>query len=111
MADDVLKMLGFDNLNYDDLTPAEKESYEVWYNEFERTGGLNIDDVKGYIAKLKESLILEIAKTSYDKREDLFLKARLLNITLLEAFVTSPDRAKKMFEMQAKRNKLGQARR
>jgi len=101
MFDEILSGLG---LKYEDLQKAERETLSQWTKDLEK-GILTLEKVKDYIHSMRDVVEEELTKTSHNSKHDLFLKARLKNYLLLEAFLTSPDRAKKAFEESIKRLK------
>ena len=101
MIDDILNKL---NLKYEDLNSAEKETLDQWL-ELLSSKKLSLDDVKANIQQMKESVEQELSKTESNWftwflgwKKDYLLKARLRNYILLEAFLESPDKAKKALE-------------
>jgi hypothetical protein len=59
---------------------------------------LNLDLVRQYVASMRDSVEQELTKTGNENKNDLFLKARLRNYMLLEAFLSTPEKAKKALE-------------
>ena len=47
---------------------------------------------------MRDSVEQELTKTGHDSKQDLFLKARLRNYMLLDAFMTTPEKAKEQIE-------------
>lgn len=90
--DDFLKSLGF-KLKYEELTKAERDQLYVWMDQMQKAV-VTLEDVKGYIHTMRDSVENELTKVSNSKEEDYLLKARLRNYMLLEAFLSSPERAK-----------------
>lgn len=108
MLEEFLKQRG---LKYEDLNAVEKETYAKMA---ESLGASQItpERLKDYISQMKysveeqltnepEYIQMFIFKVRNDK--NIFLKARLKNYLLLEAFLNSPDRAKKMIESTLKK--------
>lgn len=94
MIEELLKKY---NLKYEELKPAEKETLNVWLEAIQK-GQLTLDKVKQYIASMKSAVEMELSKAKLDSREDSHLKARLRNYILLEAFLSTPERAKQELE-------------
>lgn len=88
--DEILQKYG---LKYEDLNSAEKETLHSWLDVLEG-GKLTIDDVRKYIPAMKEAVEKDLTKATLGSKEDLFLKARLRNYLLLEAFLSTPEKAK-----------------
>ena len=100
MLDEILKKR---NLKYEDLTPHERETYA------ELAKSLNIaqitpDKLRDYISGMRASVEGELVDEPeylfifFPNRRNILLKARLKNYLLFEAFLLSPERAKKMIE-------------
>jgi len=94
MIDDLLAKL---NLKYEDLNSAEKETLNNWLDLLS-SKKLSLDEVKVYIRQMIYNVEQELTKVDHNSKQDLFLKARLRNYILLEAFLESPDKAKKALE-------------
>jgi hypothetical protein len=94
MMDEILERLGY---KYEDLTTAERETLHSWTEALTKNE-LTLGHVKTYIASMRDSVEQELAETSHNSKQDLFLKARLRNYMLLEGFLTSPERAKQALE-------------
>ena len=92
--DDLLKQYG---LKYEDLNPVERETLNTWLAALKQ-GQLSIEKIKDYIATMRDSVEQELTKIGHESKQDIFLKARLRNYMLLEAFLLTPERAKKMME-------------
>ena len=90
VTEEILERVG---LKYDDLSTAERETLNTWSEALE-SNKLTIEIVKDFISSMRDSVEDELTKTDYDTKQDLFLKARLRNLKLLEAFLTSPEKAK-----------------
>jgi len=90
--DEFLKSLGID-VKYEDLNATERATLYSWVDSLQKSE-LTIEKVKGYITTMRESVEQDLTKTTLDKREDIFLKARLRNYILLEGFLYGPERAK-----------------
>ena len=94
MIDQILERL---NLRYDDLNAAEKETLHTW-GESLAQNQLTVEKIKQYIATMRDSVEQELTKTGHNSKHDILLKARLRNYMLLEAFLTSPEKARKALE-------------
>ena len=94
MMDSILKKFG---LKFEDLRPGERETLYSWTESLQQNQ-LTVDGVKAYISAMKDTVEQELTKVNHNSKEDLFLKARLRNYLLLEAFLTSPEKAKKALE-------------
>lgn len=90
MIEEILKKY---NLKYEDLKPVEKETLNTWLDALKQ-GQLTIEKVRDYIRTMRDSVEHELTKSSVGNKDDLFLKARLRNLMLLEAFLSTPEKAK-----------------
>jgi hypothetical protein len=99
MIDEILERLG---LKYEDLNSAEKETLHNWLEQLS-SKKLTIDNVKLNIRQMIFGVEQELTKTDHNTKQDLFLKARLRNYIILEAFLESSEKAKKALEMQLER--------
>ena len=59
---------------------------------------VTVSTIKENIATMRESVENELTTTTHNSKQDLFLKARLRNYLLLEAFLQSPEKAEKALE-------------
>ena len=94
MIDKLLEKVG---LKYDDLNPSEKETLNTWMETLQK-GQISVERIKEYITGMKEAVEQELAKSDLGSKQDLFLKARLRNYMLLDAFMSTPERAKEQIE-------------
>lgn len=101
--DELLQSLGY-SYKYADLTPEEKRTVDQWLQDLQ-VRRIEVEDIKGYIYNMKCAVEDELCKPGVEKEAETMLKARLRNYMLLEAFLTAPDRAKKVYESQLKNMK------
>lgn len=94
MIDELLGRLG---LKFEDLNSAERETLNSWMQSLEQ-GDLTTDKIRGYISSMKFAVEEELSETSHNGKQDIFLKARLRNYMLFEAFLSSPEKAKERIE-------------
>jgi hypothetical protein len=85
------------NLKYEDLNVAERETLNSWLKALSERK-ITLESVKEYIAAMRDGVEQELIKVGYESKQDLFLKARLRNYMLLEAFLLTPEKAKKALE-------------
>ena len=85
---DLLEKYG---LKYEDLNVVERETYNSKLSEIQKSG-MSVEKIKTYIHTMKESVELELTKVGHESKQDIFLKARLRNYMLLEAFLNSPEK-------------------
>lgn len=105
VVDQLLSKLG---LQYEDLSAQEKQTYESWSKSLD-IKPLTAEEIKEYIKQAREAVELELVDEDefvyvlgFKKvnRRHVGLKARLKNYLLLEAFLTSKERAKQALEKQ-----------
>lgn len=94
VIDELLKKFG---LKYEDLNSAEVETLNSWLSSLGQ-GSLSVERVREYISAMREAVETELTKTEHDNKQCTLLKARLRNYMLLDAFLTSPEKAKKHLE-------------
>lgn len=100
------KLLEKFNIGRETLNHAELQTLDEWAARM-KSAELKLEDVKGYISKMREGVIRELTGEEYPKslvqklfrgRRERYLKARLYNYTLLYDFLTAPERAKSYVE-------------
>jgi len=94
MMDELLEKFG---LKYDDLSLEERETLNVWTDAIQK-GAVSVDKIKQYLSAMRDGVEQELCKTGHNSKQDIFLKARLRNYMLLEAFLSTPERAKEQLE-------------
>lgn len=85
------------NLKYEDLKPAEQETLHLMLSDLKKNE-LTVMSIREYITKMKMGVEEELTKVGHETRQDIYLKARLRNYILLEAFLVSPEQAQKEIE-------------
>ncbi len=98
MMNEILEKWG---VKYEDLNAMEKETLNKMLEDLSKTQ-LTLDKVKTYLATMRDSVEQELTKTGLNSKQDLFLKARLRNYMLLEAFLSTPEKAKQALEQAMK---------
>ena len=94
MIDELLEKVG---LKYEDLSTLEKETLNTWVDALQK-GQISVEKIKEYIVSMKEAVELELSKADLGSKQDIFLKARLRNYMLLDAFLSTPEKAKQQME-------------
>lgn len=94
MIDEILQRF---DLKYEDLNSAEKETLDMWMVSLEKNT-LTIEKIREYIVSMRHSVELELSQTTHNNKQDIFLKARMRNYLLLEAFLQTPDKARQAIE-------------
>lgn len=94
VIDDLLEKTG---LKYEDLNSSEKETLNTWMEVLQK-GQVSVEKIKEYITSMKEAVEQDLSKSNLGSKQDLFLKARLRNYMLLDAFMSTPEKAKQQIE-------------
>jgi hypothetical protein len=94
IVDDILEKAG---LKYEELKPQEKETLNTWMEALQKSQ-LSVEKIRDYITSMKQAVEMELTKANVGKKDDLFLKARLRNYMLIEAFLSTPEKAKEQIE-------------
>ena len=94
MIDEILTKLG---LKYEDLSKVERETLHTWMESLDKNT-VTLASVKTYISSMKDSVEQELTKIDNGSKQDIFLKARLRNYMLLEAFLFGPEKAKQAID-------------
>ena len=76
---------------------AERDTLRTWMEAMNKNE-LSLPMVKTYIANMKLAVEQELTNTEHNSKQDIFLKARLRNYMLLEAFLSTPEKAKESVE-------------
>ncbi len=119
LIDDVLAR---HNLRYEQLNPEERGYINDWYSAIQ-TNAVTISSIRGSISNMREAVERELAdkrfapdnfvsllslflpvvgiiRRWYQDQQIVELKARLKNYLLIEAMVTSPEKAKEQMDRQ-----------
>lgn len=103
LMDEILDKAG---LKYEDLNSAERETLNVWMSRLEQSQ-MTLESVRSAVSDMKDAVEQElISEPEFNylfifkipNRKQILLKARLKNYLLLEAFLSSPDKAKKALD-------------
>ncbi len=94
MIDEILQRIG---LKYEDLTSAERDTLSGWMEALD-SNQLTLDRVRVFVHQLRDHVEQEVVTVDNGSKQDIFLKARLRNLMLIEAFMTSPEQAKAALE-------------
>ena len=94
MIDKLLEKYG---VKHEELRPDELETLNVWLEAIQK-GQLSLEKLREYISVMKGAVEDDLTSTKHNSKQDLFLKARLRNYLLLEAFLSTPEKAKKQLD-------------
>jgi len=86
MIQKILDKLG---VKYEELSHSEKETFKE-YDVVLSAPEIEIKDIGRFIADQRLSISKQLSSYKNSKDKDLFLKARMRNIDLLEAFIVTP---------------------
>jgi hypothetical protein len=93
-VDDILQRV---NLKYEDLTTAEKDTLHSWMDALTKSK-VTLEMVKTHIEAMRDSVETELTQVGHNSKQDIFLKARLRNYMLLQAFLHSPEKAQQALD-------------
>ena len=79
-------------MKYDDLTQAERETLITWTRSLKQKQ-LTVASIKEHLQGMRFAVERELTEVGHNSKQDIFLKARLRNYMLLEAFLDSPEKA------------------
>lgn len=90
--------------DYDNLNEDEQVTLRSWVEKIEKAV-ITLDDVKQGVTAMKEAVEFELSnwKNPYD--QDVFLKARLKNLILLDTILNRPEKARAALEGYMKQAK------
>lgn len=101
--DEALKALGINThgVRYDEMSKDERATLDSWLQSLSKSQ-LTLDKVKVFIHQMRDAIEIEFMKVDLTPNQEIFLKARLKNIMLIESFLLGPERAKKALEQMLK---------
>lgn len=94
MLGKILEKTGY---KYEELTKDERATLQRWSDGLTKNP-INVAKIKEYLVLMRDAVELKLTETSHNSKQDLFLKARLKNYMLLEAFLAGPEKAKQAIE-------------
>lgn len=94
MIDQYLEKLG---LKYEDLNSDERSTLSMWMDSLTKNE-LTMEKVRTYVKAMRDSVEQELTSVAHNSKQDIFLKARLRNYMLFDAFLATPERAKQALE-------------
>lgn len=94
MIDEILERLGLDEK---ELSQAEQDSLSSMYNDLQKSQ-VTVESIRESIASMKNAVENELSVHDVNDSHDVFLKARLRNYLLLESFISTPEKAKRLLE-------------
>ena len=94
MINELLEKVG---LKYDDLNKVELETLHTWEEALSKNQ-ITIESIKKYIGTMRSSVEQELSVSGLGTKQDTLLKARLRNYMLLEAYLSTPERAKEALD-------------
>lgn len=80
------------NLKWEELTKPERETLMQWTDALQQQS-LTLEKVRGFVHSMRDGVEQELAAVGLSDDQDTYLKARLRNLMLLEAFLSGPEKA------------------
>ena len=93
------KLLEPTGLKYEELTLGEKEIAHEWMEAL-KGNKITVSGIRDYLHSMRGFVEEKLAVAYLEYDDDIFLKARLRNYMLLEAFLSTPEKAQKMINAQ-----------
>ena len=87
------------NIKYESLNHEEQTTLEGWLKKLSEKE-IGVSDIKAYIKQMIRAVENDLVDCNIKK--NVFLKGRLKNYILLEAFLESPEKAREAIESQLK---------
>lgn len=96
------------NLKFEDLTQVERDTFSGWMQSLSQRS-ISVEKIRDYIQSMREAVSQELIDEpefnyififKVPNRKQILLKARLKNYLLLEAMLSTPEKAKKAIEQQ-----------
>jgi hypothetical protein len=97
MSNQLNKLLEKLNLKWEDLTEEERKTYNSWASVLS-SPSVTIEELKKFIPVQIETLEGQQNRYDNSKDKDLFLKAQLRNLKMINAFILGPEQRKKWLE-------------
>jgi hypothetical protein len=110
MSFNLSQLLEQHGLEFKDLNSQERETLEKWSKAWQRQE-ITPEKIAEMLAMLIEGVQKELADVKestsffswlFNRKKDIFLKARLKNYLMLRDFVTGPEKARKFIEENLK---------
>ena len=103
LTDQILEKFG---LKYEELDSAERETLKGWMDALDNNQ-MTLPLLQSFVRKIKSDIEQELANEpeyitvfvfKFRNDKNIFLKARLRNIMLLDAFMSSPQQAREALD-------------
>jgi len=104
MIDEILEKAG---LKYEDLNATEKQTFHSMLEQLNKSG-LTPAKLKDYVISMRDAVEQELVNEpefirilgifAVPNRKQIYLKARLRNYMLLQAFLSTPEKAREQLE-------------
>lgn len=94
----------FNIKDYDQLSSDEQSTIRSWVDNVEKSQ-ITLEDVKLGITSMRQLVEAELVNCETTGRKDLYLKARLKNLILIETVLTRPERARAALDSYVARGK------
>lgn len=89
--DDILDAFG---LKYEELTIDERDDLLKMVNVMEQQQSLSLEDIRTHIKDSLQEVMLALAKEPEGTTNNIFLKARMLNYSMLLGVLEAPMKAR-----------------
>lgn len=89
--EELLHALGIED--YEKLSLDERETFDNWISVLQQKGELTPPEIKAYIEKMIYEVAQKLAVEPEGTKNNIHLKARLMNYILLKAFLDGPQAA------------------
>ena len=83
--------------DYEELTQDEQVTLRGWVEKVEKAV-ITLEDVKRGLLVMREVVEAELVKEDTLSRKDIYLKARLKNLILIETILNRPEKARAALE-------------
>ena len=83
--------------DYEELSSDEQTTLRGWVEKVEKAV-ITLEDVKRGLLVMREIVEAELVKEETRGRKDIYLKARLKNLILIETILNRPERARAALE-------------
>lgn len=93
MPNPLYKLLDSLKLKFEDLTAEERRTYQRWSEQL-TAPEVSIDELKAFLPKELEHLEQQAADYTNSQQKDLYLKAAIRNLQMIQAFISGPEAKK-----------------
>ena len=91
--------------DFDQLNSLEQDTLKSWVDKVEQAT-ITLEDIKNGITVMRQAIETELVNYKNDFQKDLYLKARLKNMILIETILIRPERARAALNSYITRAKI-----